>query len=99
MGKRGNRPRLWGDFNNVNRSEGTGKGFDTELLNTITKNTSVPVIASGGFGDLKDVKAGFIESKADAIAVADAIHYNKISLRQIRKKGLDLGLNLRDFNQ
>ena len=59
----------------------------------------MPVIASGGFGDLKDVKAGFIESKADAIAVADAIHYNKISLRQIRKKGLDLGLNLRDFNQ
>jgi len=79
--------------------EGTGKGFDTELLSTITKNTSVPVIASGGFGDLKDVKAGFIDSKADAIAVADAIHYDKINLRQIRKKGLDLGLNLRDFNQ
>ncbi len=79
--------------------EGTGRGFDTELLSTITKNTSVPVIASGGFGDLKDVKAGFIDSKVDAIAVADAIHYNKINLRQIRKTGLDLGLNLRDFNQ
>lgn len=79
--------------------EGTGRGFDTELLTTVTKNTSVPVIASGGFGDLKDVKAGFVDSKVDAIAVADAIHHNKISLRQIRKKALDLGLNVREFNQ
>ena len=59
----------------------------------------MPVIASGGFGDLKDVKAGFVDSKVDAIAVADAIHHNKISLRQIRKKALDLGLNVREFNQ
>lgn len=79
--------------------EGTGRGFDTELLTTVTKNTSVPVIASGGFGDLKDVKAGFVDSKVDAIAVADAIHHNKISLRQIRKKALSLGLNVREFNQ
>ncbi len=79
--------------------EGTGKGFDHELLNVVTKNTSVPTIASGGFGKLEDVRVGFIDSKVDAIAIADAIHFNKITLRQIREKALDLKLDIRDFDQ
>ena len=79
--------------------EGTGKGFDHQLLSVVTKNTSVPVIASGGFGKLKDVDLGFIESKVDAIAIADAIHFNKITLRQIRDQALKLKLDVREFNQ
>ncbi len=79
--------------------EGTGKGFDHKLLSVVTKNTSVPIIASGGFGKLKDVGLSLIESKVDAIAIADAIHFNKITLRQIRDQALELKLDTREFNQ
>tara|TARA_Y100001958_G_scaffold157969_1_gene154492 strand:- start:331 stop:1089 length:759 start_codon:yes stop_codon:yes gene_type:complete len=79
--------------------EGTGKGFDEGLIKNVTGKTNIPVIASGGFGKLEDVESGVINSKADAIAIADAIHYEKLTLRQIRDKAINLGLNVRNFNQ
>ena len=79
--------------------EGTNKGFDTELLKLITNKTNLPVIASGGFGKLNDIKESFIDSKVDAIAIADAIHYNKFNLRDIRNEALKLNLKVRKFNQ
>ena len=79
--------------------EGTNKGFDTELLKLITSKTNLPVIASGGFGKLKDIKEALIESKVDAIAIADAIHYNKFNIRDIRSEALNLNLKVRKFNQ
>lgn len=79
--------------------EGTGNGFDESLLYTVTKNVNIPIIASGGFGKLEDLETAFIKSKVDAVAIADAIHYEKISLRQIRDKALDLNLNVRNFDQ
>ena len=66
--------------------EGTNKGYDTELLKLITNKTNLPVIASGGFGKLKDIKEALIDSKVDAIAIADAIHYNKFNIRDIRSE-------------
>ena len=41
--------------------EGTNKGFDTELLKLITNKTNLPVIASGGFGKLNDIKESLID--------------------------------------
>ena len=79
--------------------EGTNKGFDTELLKLIRSKTNLPVIASGGFGKLKDIKEALIESKVDAIAIADAIHYNKFNIRDIRSEALNLNLKVRKFNQ
>ena len=79
--------------------EGTNKGFDTELLKLITNKTNLPVIASGGFGKLHDIKESLIDSKVDAIAIADAIHYNKFNLRDIRNEALNLNLKVRKFNQ
>jgi len=79
--------------------EGTGQGFDVELLQAVTREVSIPVIASGGFGKLADLETIFAKSKVDAIAIADAIHYEKINLRKIRSKALELGLDVRNFNQ
>ncbi len=79
--------------------EGTNKGFDTELLKLITNKTNLPVIASGGFGKLNDIKEALIDSKVDAIAIADAIHYNKFNIRDIRSEALNLNLKVRKFNQ
>ena len=79
--------------------EGTNKGFDTELLKLITNKTNLPVIASGGFGKLNDIKEAIIDSKVDAIAIADAIHYNKFNIKDIRSEALNLNLQVRKFNQ
>ena len=54
---------------------------------------------ASAIGKLEDVESGVINSKADAIAIADAIHYEKLTLRQIRDKAINLGLNVRNFNQ
>ena len=51
--------------------EGTRKGFDYELVETITEKLSIPVIASGGMGSLDHIKKLSENFKPDAIAMAD----------------------------
>ena len=64
--------------------EGTGKGFDIDLATKIKKITDVPIILSGGFGSNDDAKKAINKAKVDAIAVADAIHFNKTSIKEIK---------------
>ena len=74
--------------------EGTGKGFDLGLIETVSALVPIPVIASGGMRTtdhfLKAAAAG-----ADAIAVADVLHRNKLSLREIRDAALTASLPVR----
>ena len=79
--------------------EGTTEGFDIDLIKAVTNVVDVPVIASGGFGKLEDVKQAVKIGGADAIALAHVLHYEKISLRDIRNKAIDLNLDVRKFNQ
>lgn len=60
--------------------EGTGKGFDLELTRRIAGSVPIPVIASGGAGELRHLEAVATEGKADAICVASMLHYR--ALRQ-----------------
>lgn len=64
--------------------EGTRRGFDVALLQAVTWEVTVPVIVSGGMGQPKHlidaVKAG-----ADAIAMADILHYQRATMAVIRK--------------
>ncbi len=59
-------------------NEGTGTGYDIELTRLISENVSIPVIAHGGPGKLKDIDAVLKTGKADAIAVASILHYDFI---------------------
>ena len=77
--------------------EGTCEGFDLDLIFEVSKNTSVPIIASGGFGNLDDLELAD-KAGADAIAVAHKIHYKKLSLRQIRSFALEK-ISVRNFAQ
>ncbi len=65
--------------------EGTKKGFDSELTKLIATEVSVPVIASGGFGELSHLTQVVNEGKADAIAFADALHYDRYNIQQIKE--------------
>ncbi|AMK11486.1 imidazole glycerol phosphate synthase subunit HisF [Pseudodesulfovibrio indicus] len=58
--------------------EGTGKGFDLELLKTISESVSIPVIAGGGCGNPEDAVRAIDEGRADAVSVAAALHYKTL---------------------
>jgi cyclase len=56
--------------------EGTGQGFDLELTRRIAESVSIPVIASGGAGNIQHVVQVIEEGKADAVSMASLLHYN-----------------------
>lgn len=75
--------------------EGTGKGFDLELIRAVASVVNVPIIASGGMGNIDHlVKA--IENGADAVAMADILHYNKMTMTQIHHEARKCGLHVRN---
>ena len=77
--------------------EGTRKGFDIPLLQAVTQEVSVPVIASGGMGNPKDMIDAVLEGKTDAIAMADILHYERASIDDIRSAAISADIEVRDF--
>lgn len=75
--------------------EGTRSGFDIELIEKVTSKVSIPVIASGGFGKPDHLADLLMHTKVDAVAVADALHYSRISIKELREIGISSGRELR----
>lgn len=72
--------------------EGTRKGFDVELVRQVTAASTVPVIASGGMGTVEHLVEVCERGGADAVAIADVLHYERLSLPDIRRLARDRGL-------
>lgn len=66
-------------------NEGTQKGFDIELINSVMKKVKIPVIASGGMGKLEHINDLVKNTDVEAIAIAHCLHYNKFSINEIKK--------------
>ncbi len=64
--------------------DGTKIGFDIELTRTISQAVSIPVIASGGCGELKHFKDVFRDGAADAALAASIFHYRENSIREVK---------------
>ena len=75
--------------------EGTRKGFDIALTKAVSSVVSVPVIASGGFNKASDIVDVVQDGGVDAVAVADALHFKRMSLPEIRCQALALGIPMR----
>jgi cyclase len=75
--------------------EGTRKGYDTGLVRQISDAVSVPVIASGGMGVLEHALDVVRDAHADAIAMADVLHYDRLTIPQIRSAMHDAGYHVR----
>jgi cyclase len=75
--------------------EGTRKGFDVALTRTITSAVNVSVIASGGYGEVSHL-IDVVECGADAVAVADALHYQRTTIPEIRRAAREAGVQMRD---
>lgn len=78
--------------------EGTRSGFDIDLIEAVTSVVSVPVIASGGMGKPENAVAAVQSGGADAIAMADILHYQRASVADVRKATQDAGIDVRQFD-
>jgi cyclase len=65
--------------------DGTGEGYDLDLLTAITSAVNVPVVASGGAGDLDHFSEALNEGGADAVLAASRLHYGQLTIRQIKE--------------
>lgn len=75
--------------------DGTMKGFDINLVKAVSQAVSIPVIACGGLGCAKDLYDIFEKGNADAAAGGACFHFNKIGVLELKKQGLQMGLDLR----
>ena len=75
--------------------DGTKKGFDLDLTKKISSNVSVPIIASGGVGSLKDFVDGFKEGGASGLLAASVFHFGKFKIGDVKKKLKNQGLPVR----
>jgi len=65
--------------------DGTKDGYDIELTGTISEAVSIPVIASGGAGDLKHLYDALAAGKADAVLAASIFHYREYTIREAKE--------------
>ncbi|MFD0673670.1 imidazole glycerol phosphate synthase subunit HisF [Cohnella sp. GCM10027633] len=68
--------------------EGTRKGFDIDLVRRVSQAVPIPVIASGGMGNVDHLVDVIENGKADAVAMADVLHYNRLSVQEIKQQAL-----------
>ena len=76
--------------------EGTKKGFDIEIIDKISKDLKVPVIASGGCGDLNHLSGVALNTEITGIALASMLHYNlSTDIDKMKKHLLDNQIDIR----
>lgn len=75
--------------------EGTRKGFDIDLVRAVAEAVPIPVIASGGMGSTDHLVRVIKDGKADAVAMADVLHYSRLSMQDIRAAALAAGIPVR----
>ena len=71
-------------LNSIDR-DGTHRGYDIPLTRTVSRSVSVPVIASGGAGDLADLSEALTDGEAEAVLLASVLHDGQYSIGTIKK--------------
>jgi imidazole glycerol-phosphate synthase subunit HisF len=74
--------------------DGTGLGYDLELIRTVATSVTVPVIASGGVGKLADLADGLVAG-ADAVLAASIFHFGQHTIGEAKAFLVDRGLAIR----
>jgi cyclase len=75
--------------------DGTRQGFDIPLTRVIADSVAVPVIASGGVGNLDHLVAGIREGHATAVLAASIFHFGEFTIREAKEHMLRVGLPMR----
>ena len=75
--------------------DGTKMGYDIELLRAISASVSIPIIASGGVGNVEHLIEGVLEGNANAVLAASIFHFGEISIEDAKIKMAKSGINVR----
>ncbi len=75
--------------------DGTKSGFDLALTRAVSDAVAVPVIASGGVGDLQDLTDGVKEGRADAVLAASIFHFGEHTVQEAKAHMASQGLEVR----
>ena len=76
--------------------DGTRDGFDLSLTRAVSTAVSIPVIASGGVGNLDHLVEGISEGKADAVLAASIFHFGEYTVAQAKQKMAQHGIEVRN---
>lgn len=76
-------------------SDGVKKGFSIEFNRIISERVKIPVIASGGAGNMEDFYEILTQGKADAALAASVFHYKEIMISDLKKYLFERGINIR----
>ena len=76
-------------------ADGTQDGYDIPMTRAIADAVSVPVIASGGAGELEHLSEAVLEGGADAVLVASIAHFGKFTIRQMKEHLAGKGIPVR----
>ena len=76
-------------------ADGHRSGYDLELTRVMSESLPVPIIASGGAGNLEHLYEALVEGKADAVLAASIFHYRTYSIRQAKDYLADRGIPVR----
>jgi imidazole glycerol-phosphate synthase subunit HisF len=75
--------------------DGTRNGFDLALTRAVSDAVDVPVIASGGVGNLHHLVEGVLQGHADAVLAASIFHYGEYTIRQAKAYMAQHGIEVR----
>ena len=76
-------------------ADGTKDGYDIPLTRAVSEAVNVPVIASGGAGELSHFYDVLTLGKADAVLAASVFHYGKFTVRQVKEYLKSRGVEVR----
>jgi cyclase len=75
--------------------DGTGEGYDLELLRSVAEAVGVPVVASGGAGTAEHFALALTEGGADAVLAASRFHFEQLSIREVKHHLASRGIPVR----
>jgi cyclase len=75
--------------------DGTKNGFDLELTKAVSNAVDVPLIASGGVGNLSHLSEGVIDGGADAVLAASIFHFGEFTIEEAKKAMREKGIEVR----
>ena len=76
--------------------DGTKEGFDNKLTKAVSSAISIPVIASGGVGNLQHLVDGIKEGGAEAVLAASIFHYSDFTIQEAKNAMLESVLEIRN---
>ncbi len=75
--------------------DGTKNGYDIELTRAVSESTGIPVIASGGAGNMEHFYEALTDGKADAVLAASLFHFRELEIRDVKAYLKEKGIEVR----